>query len=123
MNADIIFVVRDGEVVEKGSHEELIIKGGKYADLWNKQIFVKPKEPTNGREPDKTTPNGLGTENGQSDGTTDERHEEGSNTSKNGTPVSAKKDTDLKTTNGANGQVVKTPNGHKREVDPSGNQS
>lgn len=44
MNADIIFVVADGEIVEQGGHEELIAKDGKYAELWSKQIFVKPKE-------------------------------------------------------------------------------
>jgi hypothetical protein len=44
MNADIIFVVSDGDVVEHGSHEELLEKGGKYSELWSKQIFVKPKE-------------------------------------------------------------------------------
>ncbi|KAJ8123696.1 hypothetical protein ONZ43_g414 [Nemania bipapillata] len=44
MNADIIFVVANGKVEEQGSHEELIAKNGKYAELWSKQIFVKPKE-------------------------------------------------------------------------------
>ncbi|KAJ2982442.1 hypothetical protein NUW58_g6440 [Xylaria curta] len=44
MNADIIFVVANGQVVEQGNHEELIAKNGKYAELWSKQIFVKPKE-------------------------------------------------------------------------------
>lgn len=44
MNADIIFVVSDGEIVEQGSHEELLVKKGKYSELWSKQIFVKPKE-------------------------------------------------------------------------------
>jgi len=44
MNADVIFVVADGEVVEHGSHEDLIAKAGKYAELWSKQIFVKPKD-------------------------------------------------------------------------------
>lgn len=45
MNADIIFVIFDGGVVEQGSHEELLQKKGRYSDLWSKQIFVKPKEP------------------------------------------------------------------------------
>lgn len=45
MNADVIFVVADGQIVEQGSHEGLIAKDGKYAELWSKQIFVKPKEP------------------------------------------------------------------------------
>lgn len=45
MNADIIFVICDGGVVEQGSHEELLQKRGRYSDLWSKQIFVKPKDP------------------------------------------------------------------------------
>lgn len=44
MNADIIFVVAGGEIVEQGTHEELLEKRGKYSELWSKQIFVKPKE-------------------------------------------------------------------------------
>lgn len=44
MNADRIIVVTGGEIVEQGSHEDLIRADGKYAELWSKQIFVKPKE-------------------------------------------------------------------------------
>lgn len=47
MNADRIIVVTGGEIVEQGSHEDLIRANGKYAELWSKQIFVKPKD----REP------------------------------------------------------------------------
>jgi len=55
MNADHIIVVTGGELVEQGSHEELIRANGKYADLWSKQIFVKPKdkESTKKTEPRK----------------------------------------------------------------------
>jgi len=42
MKADHILVVMNGEIVEEGSHEDLIHKKGKYHDLWSKQIFVKP---------------------------------------------------------------------------------
>ncbi|KAH6651141.1 hypothetical protein F5144DRAFT_638766 [Chaetomium tenue] len=44
MNADRIIVVTGGEIVEQGSHEDLIRADGKYAELWSKQIFVKPKD-------------------------------------------------------------------------------
>ena len=38
--ADIILVMRDGSIVEQGKHEELIAKGGFYANLYQSQ-FVK----------------------------------------------------------------------------------
>ncbi len=37
-NADIILVMRDGDIVEQGSHEELIAKNGFYAELYNSQF-------------------------------------------------------------------------------------
>ena len=37
-NADIILVLKDGDVVESGSHEELLEKGGFYAELYNAQF-------------------------------------------------------------------------------------
>lgn len=39
-NADLILVLKDGDVIESGNHEELMEKGGFYADLYNSQ-FVK----------------------------------------------------------------------------------
>jgi ATP-binding cassette subfamily B protein len=36
-HADIIFVVKDSELVEQGSHEELLAKAGVYADLYKVQ--------------------------------------------------------------------------------------
>lgn len=37
-NADLILVMRDGDIVEQGSHEELIAKKGFYAELYNSQF-------------------------------------------------------------------------------------
>lgn len=37
-NADIILVLKEGNVVETGSHEELLAKQGFYADLYNSQF-------------------------------------------------------------------------------------
>ena len=37
-SADCILVVRDGEIVERGTHEELIEKKGFYADLYESQF-------------------------------------------------------------------------------------
>ncbi|KAF7689736.1 hypothetical protein HF521_013089 [Silurus meridionalis] len=37
IGADQILVVRDGQIAERGSHEELLAKGGLYADMWLKQ--------------------------------------------------------------------------------------
>ena len=37
-NADIILVMKDGDVVETGTHRELLSRGGFYADLWNSQF-------------------------------------------------------------------------------------
>jgi ATP-binding cassette subfamily B multidrug efflux pump len=37
-NADLILVMRDGDIVEKGRHEELLKRGGFYAELYNSQF-------------------------------------------------------------------------------------
>ena len=37
-DADIILVMKDGDIVEQGSHDELLLKGGFYADLYNSQF-------------------------------------------------------------------------------------
>ena len=37
-NADKILVLRDGDVVESGTHEELMQRGGFYAELYNSQF-------------------------------------------------------------------------------------
>ena len=37
-NADLILVMKDVDIIEQGSHEELLAKGGFYADLYNSQF-------------------------------------------------------------------------------------
>ncbi len=40
-NADLILVMCDGDVIESGTHEELMRRGGFYADLYNSQFEDK----------------------------------------------------------------------------------
>ncbi|MBS3750440.1 MAG: ABC transporter ATP-binding protein [Anaerolineales bacterium] len=42
-NADIIYVLAEGEIVEQGSHTELLNRGGMYAELYKRQFFVPPE--------------------------------------------------------------------------------
>lgn len=37
-NADLILVMRDGDIVEQGNHEDLLARGGFYAELYNSQF-------------------------------------------------------------------------------------
>lgn len=37
-NADLILVMRDGDVIESGTHDELMQRGGFYAELYNSQF-------------------------------------------------------------------------------------
>ncbi len=37
-NADVILVMKDGDIIEQGNHEELLAKGGFYAQLYNSQF-------------------------------------------------------------------------------------
>jgi len=37
-NADLILVMKDGDIIESGNHQELLEKGGFYAELYNSQF-------------------------------------------------------------------------------------
>ena len=37
-NADLILYLHEGDIVEQGTHEELIAKNGYYANLYNSQF-------------------------------------------------------------------------------------
>lgn len=37
-NADLILVMKDGNIIEQGNHDELMAKGGSYAELYNSQF-------------------------------------------------------------------------------------
>ncbi|KAI0521429.1 hypothetical protein F5B22DRAFT_662571 [Xylaria bambusicola] len=120
MNADIIFVVANGQVVEQGSHEELVLKNGKYAELWSKQIFVKPKERKESTEDAETTLQ-----------PTEQKHEatdeEMSEASRSEALVSLSTVEEGGSETGgsdvAGGEGGNTPVAHKKEVDLSNDQS
>lgn len=43
-NADLILVMRDGNIIEQGSHDQLMEQGGFYADLYNSQFVEEDQE-------------------------------------------------------------------------------
>ncbi len=42
-NADLVLVIDDGRIIERGTHHELLDKNGMYADLYNRQFYL-PEE-------------------------------------------------------------------------------
>jgi len=50
MHADIIHVMRDGEVIESGTHEELLEQEGHYAESWRDQVEHGWRAPGPGAE-------------------------------------------------------------------------
>lgn len=37
-NADVILVMKDGDIIEHGTHQELLAQNGFYAELYNSQF-------------------------------------------------------------------------------------
>lgn len=44
INADEILVLKDGRIIERGKHDELLNKSGLYASMWNKQLEASQAE-------------------------------------------------------------------------------
>ncbi len=38
-DADLICVLNEGRIVEQGTHDELLTRGGEYADLYERQLL------------------------------------------------------------------------------------
>lgn len=53
-NCDLILVLDKGEVVEQGTHEELLEKRGQYYRLWELQQGNFKIQPESGPEPPKS---------------------------------------------------------------------
>lgn len=49
-NADLILVMKEGDIIESGTHKELISKGGFYAELYNSQFSKQSSEIFDGDE-------------------------------------------------------------------------
>jgi ATP-binding cassette subfamily B protein len=46
-DADLICVLKDGRIIERGTHEELLKLGGEYADLYKRQLLEEELAATN----------------------------------------------------------------------------
>ncbi|KAI1505229.1 hypothetical protein F5X99DRAFT_416029 [Biscogniauxia marginata] len=115
MNADIIFVMSDGEIFEQGKHEDLISKGGRYAELWDSNFFVEPNSSKKDTEDDELA-QPLLTQNTQGDGPADEPISEASTSTATHSQTTPDKNKSEENQT-VNEQVAKTPDRHKKEVD------
>ena len=43
-NADEIVVLHDGEIVEQGTHQSLLVRNGYYTELYNRQLLEEELE-------------------------------------------------------------------------------
>ena len=45
MQADYIFLIHENRIVEEGSHDSLLIQGGRYASSWHEQMrHIEPDQ-------------------------------------------------------------------------------
>ena len=51
MRAQIIFVVKDNTIVERGTHAQLLAAGGVYTELYNIQFHAEGPRPAEPPEP------------------------------------------------------------------------
>ncbi|KAK7473352.1 hypothetical protein BaRGS_00035400 [Batillaria attramentaria] len=58
IHAHQILVLSEGEIIERGTHEELLTMGGHYAEMWNQQLQAKQQTET------EEGNSGIGAENG-----------------------------------------------------------
>lgn len=108
MNADRIIVVDNGTILEQGTHESLISAGGKYSELWSKQVSISQVLPWD-MAPSKHTlvvqtfikPKAEKVSNGKA---------------RAQTKTAASKAMNSTEDDDAQPEQVKTPSGHKREV-------
>lgn len=112
MRADHIMVVMDGEIVEQGSHKDLLAAKGKYFDLWTKQIFLKPSdERSRSRSPKKQVGNIVNDLSADRHKTEIKKAEY----QHKADLLKAKKEDAISNTDGNNSEDGERP-GHKREV-------
>lgn len=53
IHADEILVLKDGEIVERGRHDQLLEDGGLYCDMWNQQLKNLEGEKARDEQEDK----------------------------------------------------------------------
>jgi ABC-type transport system involved in Fe-S cluster assembly fused permease/ATPase subunit len=85
VNADLILVVHEGEIVERGTHQQLMKIQGQYYNLWAKQMFpdagTKEKINQEGAEGSKYLNDLPGFEISKSDQSTEDLSRDSNNTS------------------------------------------
>lgn len=53
MNADLILVMKQGEIVEQGTHQELVSKKGAYHEFWSTQLLTTGSKESSEQQPSK----------------------------------------------------------------------